>query len=295
MRCGMKRALPLALFLVGFSPFQAESPEVSRGNQALRAGDPASALEHYDRAESKLGHRAELDYDRGNALFAQKRFEEARDAYKKALTGPDGLKSRDYYNLGNALAKLKSDDEALDAFRKALAVDPQNEDARYNLEVMLRRKQPQQQQKKDQKPKPGDSPDGGSSAQAGNEQRDGGSQNDAHDGGTDGADAGRQQERDAGADPRDGRARQQPEDSRDGGQPEHAQQPQQSPQPSESQQDGGQRNGGSDGRQAEAAQMSRQDAEKLLDAMRGRERNMPMAPAGKNPRRARSSNAAKDW
>jgi Ca-activated chloride channel family protein len=270
MTCGMKRALPLALFLVGFSPFQAESPEVSRGNQALGAGDPASALGHYDRAESKLGHRAELDYDRGNALFAQQRFEEARDAYKKALTGPDGLKSRDYYNLGNALAKLKSDDEALDAFRKALAVDPQNEDARYNLEVMLRRKNPQQQPQKDQKPqkpKPGDSPDGGSSARAGDEDRDGGSQNDAHDGGTDGADAGRQQERDAGADP--------------------------PPQKSEGQRDGG--SGDRDGRQSEAAQMSRQDAEKLLDAMRGRERNMPMAPAGKNSRRARSSNAAKDW
>jgi Ca-activated chloride channel family protein len=290
MKCGMKRALPLALLLVGFSPFQAESPEVSRGNQALRAGDPASALEHYDRAQSKLGNRAELDYDRGNAFFAQKRFEEARDAYKKALTGPDGLKSRDYYNLGNALARLDSSEEALDAFRKALAMDPQNEDARYNLEVMLRRKQAQQQpqQQKDQKPqKSGDSPDGGTRAGKDDQKddRDGGDKKDARDGGTDGADAGRQQERDAGADPRDGGARPQPEESRDGGQPEQAQQ--------SGSQDGGR--GDQDGRQADAAQMSRQDAEKLLDAMRARERNMPMSPAGQNPRRARSSNAAKDW
>ncbi len=290
--------LPLASILAGFSPFQAEHPVVQQGNRALDAGDPETALQHYGRAETELGGRAEIDYDRGNALYRLQRFEEARDAYRKALAGPEGLRPRDAYNLGNTLAHLGATDEAIDAFRKALAADPGNENARYNLEVMLRRKQAGQNgaPQDEKKPSP-DRPDGGTRDAGAAEEKDAG-RSGAEDGGAgetgnrdggrnDRSDAGRAQERDAGADSRDGGAR---ADERDAGTPAGSARNRDA---GAAAQAGSSRDGGSGPEQA-AHEISRQDAEKLLDALRAREQRMPMAPARSSKARS-SSDAEKDW
>ena len=86
----MTAALPLAALLLAASPFEAEQPEVRAGNEALRAGDPAAALPRYDAAEREVGPHPEIDFDRGNALHAAGRPEEARAAWKKAAERAPG-------------------------------------------------------------------------------------------------------------------------------------------------------------------------------------------------------------
>jgi tetratricopeptide (TPR) repeat protein len=130
-----------AALLSGFSPLEVEERNVREGNEALLSGDAAAALSRYDAAERAIGTRAAIDYDRGNALFRLGRPAEARDAWRQALTrGAGGLSSRALQNLASALDALGDREGAVAALRDALARDPRNEEARYNLEVLLRRR-----------------------------------------------------------------------------------------------------------------------------------------------------------
>src|SRR5262249_57822098 len=78
------------------------------------------------------------------------RYDEAREAYRRAseAAGPS-LKERDLYNMGNALAQLGDTQGAIGAYRKALVLEPRDEEARHNLEVLLRKIPPPKSQSGD--------------------------------------------------------------------------------------------------------------------------------------------------
>ncbi|MEO6329642.1 MAG: tetratricopeptide repeat protein, partial [Ginsengibacter sp.] len=77
-----------------------------------------------------------------------------------------GLKEKGYYNKGVAFQKQNKLPECIDAYKHALKIDPNDEDARQNLQrALARQKQKQddqkdkqqdkkEDQKKDQQPKP---------------------------------------------------------------------------------------------------------------------------------------------
>ena len=277
----------LAAALLAASPFTAEQPQVREGNEKLLSGDPAAALERFDAAERATGPHPEIDYDRGNALFALGRQAEAREAWKKALESDraGALSSRALQNMGNALDALGDKAGAVRAFSQALTRDPANEDARYNLEVLLRRRA-------EGKGAPKDEGEKGPQQQQGPTQQ------------------GPQQ----GAQPKDGQPpepkpaegpqgpkpqprpgeRPQPSPPR-AGEGQQAEQGQR-PEPKDGQAAGGagDKKGGQQGRGAQAGDgLAKQDAERLLDALRARERNMPLSPVGK--KEARRPDAEKDW
>jgi Ca-activated chloride channel family protein len=251
----------LAALLLGASPFTAEQPQVQEGNEKLLSGDGAAALKHYDAAEKAAGPHPEIDFDRGDALQAQGKHAEAGEAWKKALErAPKGpLASRALQNQGNALDAAGDRDGAIRAFSEALAHDPGNEDARYNLEVLLRRKasgkgKPKDPGQEGPKPQPGpDQPGAGQKPRPGEDQR---------------------------PEPRPGEPPRAPAGGKD-----------------EAQRAGeaGDRAKGPQGQagQRRPEELDRQDAERLLDALRARERNMPMDPT---PRKdARRRDVEKDW
>ncbi|MFT3917794.1 MAG: tetratricopeptide repeat protein [Anaeromyxobacteraceae bacterium] len=252
-------AAVLALALA-FSPLKAEEENVRAGNEKLVAGDPKAALERYDAAEKKVGAHPEIEYDRGHAAYRAGRLDEAVERFRKAAEqAPAPLASRALQNAGNALAAKGDEPGALGAYRDALRKDPANEDARYDLEVLLRRKE--------QPPPPKSGKDQDKEGPAPKQQQGEGQQQGKPPPKPD--DQGKEQQK------------QSPQREGEQQEPQGGEQQQKQPRPAEERQ--GER----------AGSLSKQDAERLLDALRAREKKLPQ-----DPRRGRSSgrtDVERDW
>lgn len=150
----MRRAaavLALAPFLCGFSILEKRDPEIEAGNAALKAGKADDALAHYDKAAKKLPADSGVHYDRGAALYALSRFDEAGQEFLRATDAKDpGLKESAFYNLGNALFKKEKYKEAVAAYTRALGLRPDDKQAKWNLEIALKKQKEEEEKKKDQ-------------------------------------------------------------------------------------------------------------------------------------------------
>ena len=154
----------LGLFVAASADAVSPDEAVRQGNALYEAGNFDAAAQQYDTAAQALPDAAAVHFNLGNALFKQQRFNAAVEHYARALTtaapGPVGLEGRLKYNLGNvayqrALQALPDAQQALPHlqsamtyYRDSLEADPQQGDARYNLELahtLLRQLQQQPQ------------------------------------------------------------------------------------------------------------------------------------------------------
>jgi len=247
-----------------FAPFSREDPRVKAANQEYSAGHYDEALRGYEEALRDHPNAPELQFDRGNALFKLGRQAEAREAYLSALGARDSsLKAQDYYNMGNALWALDRNDEAAQAYQRALMLDPNFQEARHNLELLLA------------PPPDGGQPDGGG--------QDGGS----GDGGGDGGQA--KSQGDGGQGNQSGDAGSSSSAGEDGGeQPK----PEQRGDAGESQPPTAQRQG-PDAGGAKPQPLDKLQADQLLDALRQREKNLQMWRFRQKPQHPKE--AEKDW
>jgi len=153
-RDGTLRALLLlAPLLFGFDPMHSRNGDVERGNALMKEGKAEEALKHYDSAAKALPGDAGVHFDRGTALYALQRFDEAGQEFLTAGTNArDGaLKAQSFYNLGNAFFKKEKFKEAVEAYKRTLALDPRDQRAKWNLEIALRKQKDQEEKdKKDQ-------------------------------------------------------------------------------------------------------------------------------------------------
>jgi Ca-activated chloride channel family protein len=104
-----------------------------RAMQAFQSGDTEKAAELFTDSNWK----AAAHYRAGN--FARS---------NELLDTPEN--SSDYYNKGNILAKLGNYPDAIGAYDQALNIDPDNEDARFNRELVQQALQQQQQSSQQQ-------------------------------------------------------------------------------------------------------------------------------------------------
>lgn len=114
---------------------------VSDGNEAYDAGQYEQALTEYRAATDVAPDDPAIAYNLGNALHRLGRFEEATTASKQAAaTAEDGdLLLRATYALGSHAFRRDALEDARDAFVSVLLRDPGDDDARHNLELVLRR------------------------------------------------------------------------------------------------------------------------------------------------------------
>ncbi len=104
-----------------------------------------------------------INFNIGNALYKKKKFEDALKDYEKSLSVDDILnQSKSYYNMGNSLYRMGKLPESILAYTQALKLNPNDEDAKYNLEFVRAKlkeqaqnqpqnnQQQQQQQQQDQ-------------------------------------------------------------------------------------------------------------------------------------------------
>jgi Ca-activated chloride channel family protein len=147
----------LALFVMlpwlgAWSPLEKKNGAVESGNASLKAGKAEEALAQYDKAVAELPNDAGVHFNRGNALFALSRFEEASTEFLRATqSAPPELRPSAFYNLGNSYFKNDKYDDAIAAFRHALALDPADARAKWNLELALQKKKEEEKKKQDDK------------------------------------------------------------------------------------------------------------------------------------------------
>jgi Ca-activated chloride channel family protein len=149
--------LALAPTLVAWEPLRSRNGEIEQGNALMKAGNAEEALKHYDAAAKALPGDAAAHFDRGAALYALSRFDEAGEEFLRASEAKDGtLKASAFYNLGNAFFKKEKFKEAIEVYKRALALDPRDERAKWNLEIALRKQQEQKDKDKNKDDKKDD-------------------------------------------------------------------------------------------------------------------------------------------
>jgi Tfp pilus assembly protein PilF len=152
---GAKAAVLLALFvpfLGAWNPIERNNRAVESGNASMKNGKAEEALADYDKAVAELPNDPGAHFNRGNALFALSRFEEASAEFLRATQATlPSLKASAFYNLANGYFKNDKFSEAIAAYRHALALDPSNGRAKWNLELALQKKKEEDKKKEDEK------------------------------------------------------------------------------------------------------------------------------------------------
>lgn len=168
------QAVPLILLLfLGNSAFaQDENAEIKKGNEAYNKKDYANAAASYKKAANTNQLNATAQYNLGNALYKGNKTDDAINAYDNSVSKAETIPEKEsaYYNKGVVLQNNKKIQECIAAYKSALKLDPNDEDARQNLQKALQQQKQQQQkenkdnnksksnqdqkQNKDQQPKP---------------------------------------------------------------------------------------------------------------------------------------------
>ena len=121
--------------------------DLVRGQQLYEAGKFLEAYEAYQRVLHQEGG-PEVRYNTGNTLYRLRQYTEAAKTWRESLNGPRDLKQQVFYNMGNAYVRAAEDanalsrylDRAVEAYEEALRIDPSDQEAKWNLELALRRR-----------------------------------------------------------------------------------------------------------------------------------------------------------
>jgi len=153
------QGLPLLLLLLisNISFSQSIKKQIIKGNDAYKKKQYNEAAVAYQKALTKSPDPTAY-YNLGNTLYKTGKPDEALKSYdntvQTAKTNP--VKEKAFYNGGVVLQSQNKLGECIKAYKNALKLDPNDEDARQNLQRALQQQKQQQQQdqkdkKKDQK------------------------------------------------------------------------------------------------------------------------------------------------
>jgi tetratricopeptide (TPR) repeat protein len=136
----------------------------------IKKGNSYYNSKKYKSAEVEYRKALELDptnnyakFNLGNAYYRQGNYQEAMnqfDAVNRSKFNKNDL-SKAYYNLGNSMLQAQKYEDAIESYKKSLLNNPDDYDAKYNLEYarrMLQQQiQSQNQNKQNDKKQQGDS------------------------------------------------------------------------------------------------------------------------------------------
>jgi len=316
-RQGGKAAAILLIMLLGFS----NRASCSTGEEAFAQGDYVRASEYYQKKLDKDPDNPRLQYNFGTTAYKNNMFDEAAEAFTKALKSDDvSLQEKAYYNRGNSQyrkglesqqadpkATVEQWQKALDSLQSAMTLDPNDADARHNHAIIKRQLEElekKQQNKKDQ--------------QNGKDQKDQQNQKDGKDKQQQGNSQDRQQDQDSAEHQKEQQQQQQGGDRQQTGteQAKEQPQPEKEKQGKERQQaaaaekeDSGSKQAEpinqqrqkesnaadqakQDARRQQLGKMTREEAESLLNALKNEEGELNFVPSGHNNN---ADDIDKDW
>ncbi len=230
-------------------------------NAAYRNGDFARADSIYAATSPGATSKAKsiADYNRGQSAFRQQKLDEAIEHFRSAERNTENpLEKADaLYNLGNAYYLQNKAREAYEAYKEALRLNPKDDDARHNLMMAKSLLTDLEEDPDGDKEGEGDKNDGDESENQDGDQNQEGDQDKEGDGDQDQNGDGDQNKSDQG----------QPDDK-----PSDDQEP----------------------KTAQPGQISKSDAERMLDALNQRERQL-MQDQMKKKEDGKSRKVEKDW
>ena len=152
----MKNRMIICLSFVYAAAFSQQSDKL------VREGNEYYKKKQFDKAALAYGHSIELNpsnnkakFNLGNAMYRQNKPEEAINVFNEIAgnKGQGNLLARAFYNIGVALGRQKKWEESIEAYKNALRKDPDDKEARENLQKTLL----ELKKKRSSKEKPDDS------------------------------------------------------------------------------------------------------------------------------------------
>ena len=157
----------IVLFHAAIARGETLRAKVHKGNALYEQGLYDEALETYNNAQIDAPELPELHFNIGNVKYREEDYEDTIDTYQKSFKTKDlKLEAKVYYNTGNAKYRVgeKTSDialwrEAMEYYKRAIELDPDDEDAKFNLEfvekkikeALSKQQEEQQEQEKEQK------------------------------------------------------------------------------------------------------------------------------------------------
>jgi len=147
--------LPILLLAVVALAGCGQSAETlnNKGNEAFADQDFQGALTAYLGAQEDVPEMAEPHYNAANSHYRMEDYQQAQQEIEQALVGEESQQALDqhsYYNLGNTFFQAQQFEPAIEAYKEALRLNPDDLQAKQNLELALRQLQQQEQEQQKQ-------------------------------------------------------------------------------------------------------------------------------------------------
>lgn len=134
---------------------QQERKFIREGNGLFNGQDFEKAEVEYRKAIDKKALSFEGGFNLGDALYKQKKYEEALQQFS-SMAKEEKDKERLgelYHNIGNTLLAMEKTEESIEAYKESLRNRPGSAETKYNLEYARNKQQQQQDQDKDKQDK----------------------------------------------------------------------------------------------------------------------------------------------
>ncbi len=139
------------------------SAQSEQADKNIRAGNEFYKQQQFDKAATAYNKAIEADPNNGTAKFnlantlsKQNKQDEAVNVYSDVAnnTAKNDLKEKAFYNKGAVLSKQKKLEESIEAYKNSLRLNPDDKEARENLQkALLELKKKNQPKKKEEQEK----------------------------------------------------------------------------------------------------------------------------------------------
>ncbi len=147
--------LLISLSVSGAAYGQGEKKFIREGNREYAKNNFAESEISYRRAVDKNNASADAVFNTGDALYKQKKYDDAAKQFVESSKMEDDIikRANAFYNTGNSLLMTDRISESIEAYKNSLRLYPANAEAKYNLayaQDLLKQQQQQQQQQEQQ-------------------------------------------------------------------------------------------------------------------------------------------------
>jgi len=135
----LKRVIPVLVLFLGVHSNAGilDWHYLNEAKSAYQKGDYQKSVEFYKKVNSD-----EAKFNEADSLYKMKKYKEALNIYNEIKDNK--LKEKVEYNKGNCYAKMNKIDEAIKSYKNALKLNPNDKDAKYNLELLEKKKHQKQ-------------------------------------------------------------------------------------------------------------------------------------------------------